>query len=477
MKLVIEELSHAGNIIIYIPEVQNIFGSSSFRIDLSGALLPYLKNNNLRIIATVTPQNYKSFIEPNSALLNVFETVKLEEPDKETAIQMLLEKANVIEKKNKVSLTYRSIIAACSLANRYLQDKVMPGSGVSLLNDAANSVFLNKKEIVEEEDVINKIEEKTKIAVAAPKEKEKDLLLHLEEEIHKGVVDQEEAVTAISQSLRRLRTGLESSNKPISFLFLGPTGVGKTETAKVLSSLYFGGEDKIIRLDMSEYTSENSLKRLLGANPGEGDEKGELTDKIHEHPYSLVLLDEFEKANPRILDLFLQVLEDGRLTDNKGKTVSFLNAIIIATSNAGSEFIREEISKGTVVDKTFQAELLDVLQTQGIFKPELLNRFDGVIVFKPLTQEHVMLVAGLLLSKVVKKLKEQDIDVVFDEKILTKIAKEGYDPQFGARPLRRFIQDSIEDLLAQKILKNEIQRGNKASFSVDTSNNIAIFVS
>jgi ATP-dependent Clp protease ATP-binding subunit ClpA len=276
--------------------------------------------------------------------------------------------------------------------------------------------------------------------------------------------------------MRRERSGVESRQKPISFLFLGPTGVGKTETTKALADLYYGGEKNMIRLDMSEYTDEIGIRRLLGAPPGEGNERGELTDKIHEAPASLVLLDEFEKAHPKIHNLFLQVLDDGRLTDNKGVTVSFDNALIIATSNAGSEFIREEVEAGNPLDKKFQAKLLDYLQTNKIFKPELLNRFDGVITFKPLGPSEVKQVVGLLLKKITKDLSLQDITVTFDMAVIEKIAQEGFDPEFGARPLSRYIQDNIEDLIARKKLTGEITRGKKINIGIDGANNINIII-
>jgi ATP-dependent Clp protease ATP-binding subunit ClpA len=229
----------------------------------------------------------------------------------------------------------------------------------------------------------------------------------------------------------------------------------------------------MLRFDMSEYKGEEGVKRLLGATPGEGSEKGEI-EKVYDNPFSLVLLDEFEKADPKILDLFLQVLDDGRLTDNKGKTVSFTNTIIIATSNAGSEFIREKIQTGVKVDKAFKISLLDFLQKQGIFKPELLNRFDEIVAFKPLGEKEVAQIIKLMLSKVQNNLKDKDIDVNFDDKITAKIALEGFDKEFGARPLKRFIQDNIEDLIAQRMLKDEIQRGDKIMISVDSTNNILV---
>jgi ATP-dependent Clp protease ATP-binding subunit ClpB len=230
----------------------------------------------------------------------------------------------------------------------------------------------------------------------------------------------------------------------------------------------------MVRLDMSEFTGEEGRKRLLGSGPGEGDEKGQLTEAIYDNPNCLVLLDEFEKADQQILDLFLQVLDDGRLTDNKGKTVSFENCIIIATSNAASEYIREEVENGIPVDKAFQQRLVDFLERKGIFKPELLNRFDDVITFKPLTQTEITQIVKLMLIGVSKELAVKDIAVYFDEKIITKIVSEGFDKDFGARPLRRFIQDKIEDLIAQQILKDEIKRGDKIQISVDTSGNIIL---
>src|ERR1035437_137308 len=365
---VIAEISHANDVIIYIPNFEAILGGSTFAIDLSGALIPYLQKRVLRVVGKVTPEVYKKFIEPRTTLLDVFEIVKFDEPDKDTTLLMLFKKAFWLESEFNVSLTYRAIIAAFEFSSKYSKEKVLPGAAVDLLTDTANNVKLSGKIIVKEQDILTQVERKTNIPVGQPKAAEKKLLLNLESEIHKRIVDQEEAVSAVSEALRRVRTGLNTSKKPISFLFLGPTGVGKTETAKALSAIYFKSENAMLRFDMSEYKGEEGIKRLLGATPGEGSEKGEI-EKVYDNPFSLVLLDEFEKADPKILDLFLQVLDDGRLTDNKGKTISFASTIIIATANAGSEFIREKIQSGTVVDKAFKTGLLDFLQKQGIFKP------------------------------------------------------------------------------------------------------------
>lgn len=479
LQAIIEEVSHSLNVVLIIPQFENIIGSSSYNIDLSGALFPYLKNGTIPIIGTISLGNFKAYLEKNP-IKEAFEVILLEEPEKEMALKMLFQKTSEIETKTKTLLSYQAVVAATDYARRYLPDDVLPGTAVELLEDTAHAVSLSSapffantnKKLVTDQDVIKKIEEKIKVAVAAPQTLEKNLLLNLETKLHERVIDQSEGIAAISESIRRYRTGLTSQNRPISLLFLGPTGVGKTETAKALSQLYYGGEERMVRLDMSEYTGEEGVKRLLGALPGQGDERGELTDKVHDHPNSLVLLDEFEKANPRILDLFLQVLEDGRLTDNKGRTVSFVNCFIIATSNAGSEFIRQEVLKGTPVDKGFHQKLLDYLQTNHLFKPELLNRFDDVITFKPLREAEQREIVKLLVRSLVKKMAEKDITVSFSDSVIEKITKEGINIQFGARPLRRYIQDTIEDLFSQKILRDEIKRGDKIILSTDQNNNL-----
>jgi ATP-dependent Clp protease ATP-binding subunit ClpC len=473
LDLVIAEISHAGDVIIYIPNFEGILGGLTFAIDLSGALLPYIEKGIIRVVATVTPEVYKKYIEPRKTMLDVFEVVKFEEPDKDLSLLMLFKKAFALEKTFNISLTYKAIVAAFDYAKKYAKDKVLPGAAVDLLEDALESVRISGKKTLEEQDVLNQVQRKTNIPAGPPKAKEKKLLLNLETEIHKRLVDQEEAVSAVSESLRRVRTGLSTLQKPVSFLFLGPTGVGKTETAKALAAIYFQSESSMLRFDMSEYKGEEGIKRLLGSSPGEPSEKGEI-EKVYDNPFSLILLDEFEKADPKILDLFLQVLDDGRITDNKGKTISFANSIIIATSNAGSEFIREEIQKGTMVDKQFKTSLLDFLQTKGIFKPELLNRFDDVVTFKPLGEKEVMEITKLMLAQVRDTLKQKDIGIIFDDNVVAKIAKEGFDKEFGARPLRRFIQDNIEDLIAQKMLKDEIKRGDKLTVSVSSKGEILI---
>jgi ATP-dependent Clp protease ATP-binding subunit ClpC len=475
LESIIAEVSHAGNLILYIPELQDMLGAGSYQVDLADALYPYIKNERMPIIASMTPGNYKTYFE-KGPLHEVFTTIHLAEPDHKTAVQMLFEKTREIEEKYHVTITYQAVVSAVQYAKTYFPDDVLPGSGVALLADAANNAAhdaTHKKtpRFVTDQIVIQQVELRTNVAVAAPTETEKTLLLHLEEELHKRVIGQDFAIEKIAQGMRRMRTNLTSSERPVSFLFLGPTGVGKTESAKALADIYFHGQSNIIRLDMSEYATEEGVIRMLGDKSN----RGELTEKVHDKPFSLILLDEFEKAHPKILNLFLQVLDDGRLTDGSGRTVSFAHTIIIATSNAGAELIREEITKGTTIDEKYQLVFLEKIKQAGSFKPELLNRFDEVVMFRPLTQTEVEQVVSLLLTDVQKKLAKEDVTVTFTKSLIKRIAEEGFDMQFGARPLRRFIQDHIESALAEQKLKDSITRGS--TITLDTNQQGIITIS
>ncbi len=463
---IIGELSHSDNIIIFIQDFENILGSSSFHIDLSGALIPYIEKGVIRFIATTTNSAYKKFIESRHELLSSFEVINIKEPDLINGLLMLFNCAILVEKELGISLSYRAVLASLENADKYSKSEILPGSAISLLTDSANSVRLRGKKNIAEQDVLDQISKKINAPVGEPTKEEKKLLLNLENQIHKRVIGQEEAVKAVSEAMQRLRSGLSKKNKPISFLFLGPTGVGKTETAKALAESYYGAEDCMIRLDMSEYATEEGAKRLLGSMPGEQQQPGELTDKIYDNPYTLVLMDEFEKADPKILNLFLQVFDDGRLTDNKGKTVSFANSIIIATSNAGSEFIRENIKNSNDSIANLKGKLLEELQTKGLFRPELLNRFDDVIVFKSLEKKQIVEIVKLLLNKIKKTMLDKDISVNLGSEIIEKISREGFDEQFGARPIQRYIQDNIEDVLAKALLEEKIKRGDKINLVI-----------
>ncbi len=463
LQSIIEEVKHSGNVILYVPEFQNVLGGSSFNIDLSGAIFPYLKDGKMPIIATMNQGEYKKFFE-NNALSEAFQIITLEEPTPQVALRMLFQKTDEIEEQNKVKISYKAVLEAIKYADKYDLNAVLPGTAVELLNDASNAVRLGGKSVVLEGDVLEKVAQKIHIPVGEPTQDERMLLLNLEAEMHKFIIGQDEAVREVAEAIRRIRAGL-SREKPISFLFLGPTGVGKTETAKTLARLYFEGETHIIRVDMSEYGNPDSVDRMLESD------SGSFLDAVATHPFSLVLLDEFEKANEKILNLFLQVFDDARMTDNNGKTVSFSNTIIIATSNAGSEFIRESlINNSDLSNKT----LLDYLQRNAIFTPELLNRFDDIIVFKPLNSSEITQIAKLLLSQLTSKMSAQDIVLNFDPAAIEIIAKGGFNEEFGARPLARYIQDNIEDVIAKKLLSGEINRGDKLLVSVDPSSNLTI---
>lgn len=482
VRAIIDEVSHAGNIILYIPEFQDMIGGSSFSLDLSGALAPYMKNGKLPVIATMTEGNYKTYFE-KSSLSELFSPITLNEPTLQQAELMVMEKISEIEEKQSVIVAYSALKAATEYAGRYSQNQSLPGSAIGLLADAISSLHDNKdvsfydktqKRLLTDILVLKTIEGRTKIALSEPSDSEKTLLLHLEERLHQSIIGQNEAITVIAEAMRRLRSGVESVDRPISFLFLGPTGVGKTETAKTLSRVYFGGEQNMIRLDMSEYAEMDGQKRLLGALPGQGEERGELTEKVRDHPYSLILLDEFEKAHPSLQSLFLQILDDGRITDNKGRTVSFINTIIIATSNAGSEYIRQAVEKDKASTPTFTKDLLTYLQDQNIFKPELLNRFDGVVTFHPLTESEIEQVTQLLLRDLTEKMQEKNISLTFTQAVLQKVAHEAYNKEFGARPIRRYLQGTIEELLSQGLLQSNIHHGDHITLGVDNNNNFVI---
>lgn len=473
---IVSEVSHAGNVILYIPEFQDLLGAGSFSLDLSGALSPYLKNGTLPIITSLTPGNYKSYFL-KSPLSQLFNPILLKEPSSEQSEKMVMEKTKEIEKVDSVIITYLALKASVKYADRYSQSMVLPGSAISFLSDAVSglthqdvTLYANtKKRLLTEDELIKNFEHKTKIKLSEPNQKEKDLLLHLEDTLHKSVIGQDEAVTMLSQAMRRIRSGVKDMNKPVSFLFLGPTGVGKTETAKSLAVAYFGGEAAMIRLDMSEYADEQGQRRLLGALPGQGEDRGELTEKVSDSPFSLILLDEFEKAHPTILNLFLQILDDGRLTDNKGKVVSFMNTIIIATSNAGSDLIHAAVESGKAMDKGFTMQLIEYLQANHLYRPELLNRFDAIITFKPLGSQEVVQIANLLLQDLKKDLEEKDIVLNFDPSVLEKISREAYSIEFGARPIKRYLQNTLEELISQKLLRNELKRGDSVRVII-TSN-------
>lgn len=474
LSLLFSDITHSGNAIIYIPTIENIFGGGGLNFDVSGVLYDYIKNTKFSIIGSTTPSGFKSYIEKKEAIMSLFETIRFEEPSVEDAIFILCEKVAELQEKYRLHFTYAAIQKAVELSSSYLPDSYLPGKAITLLEDVASVSKVSKKTHVTDKDIVARIEQKTNILISSPDEVEKDLLLHLEDVLKKQIIDQDEAVITIANALRRVRSGFKNSKRPIAtFLFLGPTGVGKTESARVLSNLYFKDDKKMIRLDMSEYQTPDSVKRLLGGLPGEDSGVSPFIESLKQHPFSLVLLDEFEKAYPKILDLFLQVFEEGVLTDNQGRKVSFINTIIIATSNAGSELIRERMFKGEIIEE-FRPALMEYLQRQHIIRPELLNRFDDVVMFKPLSKEAIRKVAGLLLNQSFARLSEQQIEFSYEDVVITKIIDEGYNYEFGARNVRRYIEKNIESYIATLLLEGKIAKGEKKILSVDSTGNFLV---
>jgi ATP-dependent Clp protease ATP-binding subunit ClpC len=464
----LNEAVSAGNIILFIDDIHNIFGGETTKIgaiDASEIILPYLQSSKLQLIGTTSYEEYHKYIEQNSAVTSDFEKIEVKEPSQDETIRIMEDIVPYIEGKNKVLITYESLKEIYNLANRYISNRPFPEKAIDLLDEAG--VYVSTKtgeKIVTPKHIQELVSQKTKIPTGEVQETEKEKLLNLESILHKRVVGQNEAITAISQAMRRSRTGLKTQKKPIgTFLFLGPTGVGKTETARALAENYFGSETAMSRLDMSEFKGSNSIDRLIGTADGG---EGILTTQIKENPFCLLLLDEIEKAHPDILNLFLSILDEGRLTDRLGRNLDFTNTIIIATSNAGAELIRESIKTGET-QEILREKLLEYLQSQGIFRPEFLNRFDGVISFKPLSQTEIYQVAGLIINKLANQLlKEKEVILKVDPDAIQKLSELGYDPEMGARPMQRVIQDKLENWLADKMLKNEIQKGQTIEYKL-----------
>ncbi len=471
----IDEAGHAGNIILFIQNIENIFGAGGFDFDISGVLYDYLKNGMLTVIGTTTNSAYNTHIANREATAALFTAIDLPEPDEDTTLYMLFEKVGDIERQYGVDITYSAVKTLTTLSGSYLTDRALPGKAITVLEDIATSQQIKGKHpIITKEVVEAHLSAKTRIIIGNPTKEEKELLLNLEDKLHERIVSQDRAVQVVANAMRRVRSGLKSGHRPIAvFLFLGQTGVGKTETAKALAEVYFGSDESMIRLDMSEFQNQDSIGKLLGEQVGQEYAENAFTEQVAKNPFSLILLDEFEKAHPQILNLFLQVFEDGRLTDNKGRTVSFQNSIIIATSNAGSEYIRQQAGQITDID-VFTKQLMDMLMRSGQFKPELLNRFDETVVFTPLTKENLLSVASLLLQKALAPLQDKQISITFDQAILNKIVSESYDEYFGARNIRRYITSTVSGYISDLVLKDQLKKGSQAVLTVDSSNQITI---
>lgn len=457
----------AGNIVLFIPNIHDLFRTAQAQaINAIDLLLPVITNQEIPVIGDSYPREFKSFIEPRTDFLDQFDVVNVGEISEEEAIRFLVYRSVLLEYDFKVFVTFGAIRKSVELAHRYFRNRLLPGSASDLLKEAIVQADRLREKILTPDIVIDVAEKQSKIPIQRASELETEKLLNLEALIHEKLVNQETAVKGVSRALREYRSGLSRQGGPIAtFLFVGPTGVGKTELAKILAKIQFGSKDAMQRFDMSEYQDKQSIFRLIG-NP-DGSKTGTLTDVVLQNPYSLILLDEFEKAHPDVLNVFLQVFDDGRLTDSLGRTVSFENTIIIATSNANSQFIKEQIEAGKLIEEIGE-ELKRKLT--DYFKPELINRFSNVVVFRNLNRAEIEQITGLLMRDVSELLREvHGITLVVEKNAIQKISELGYSPVFGARPLRQVISEKIRGVLAEKILKKEIARGNTISIAYEES--------
>ncbi|MEI3598592.1 MULTISPECIES: ATP-dependent protease ATP-binding subunit ClpC [unclassified Oceanobacillus] len=544
LKKVMEEIRQAGNVILFIDELHTLIGAGGAEgaIDASNILKPSLSRGEIQCIGATTLDEYRKYIEKDAALERRFQPIQVDEPSVEETILILKGLRDRYEAHHRVTITDEAIEASASLSDRYITDRFLPDKAIDLIDEAGSKVRLrsytippNLKELEQKladvrkekdaavqsqefekaaslrdteqryreelektknewkekqgqmdsevtvEDIASVVSIWTGVPVAKLTKDESKRLLDMEEILHERVIGQEEAVKAISTAIRRARSGLKDPKRPIgSFIFLGPTGVGKTELARALAEVMFADEDAMIRVDMSEYMERHSTARLVGSPPGYVgyEEGGQLTEKVRRKPYSVVLLDEVEKAHPEVFNILLQVLEDGRLTDSKGRTVDFRNTVIIMTSNVGaSELRRNKFVGFNVADESQQhadmkSKVMDALKKA--FRPEFLNRIDETIVFHSLEKKHMKDIVVLMLEELKERLQQQEIELSMTDKAIEKIANEGFDPEYGARPLRRSIQQNIENMLSEELLKGTVEKGKTVKIGLNNKGEFII---
>lgn len=538
---VVNEIRNAGDVIIFIDELHTMVGAGAAEgaIDASNILKPSLARGEFQCVGATTLDEYRKHIEKDAALERRFQPITVDEPSVEETIDILHGLRDRYEAHHGVKITDEALEAAARLSNRYITDRFLPDKAIDLIDEASSRVRLDsyvlpddlkdieaalqkiteekleainaqeyeaaarlrdeeqrlkaeadqkRKEwvgrrnldsgMVTDEDIATIVSSWTGVPVTRLTEGESARIANLEEILHQRVIGQEEAVTAVARAVRRARAGLKDPKRPIgSFIFLGPTGVGKTELARTLAEAMFGQEDALIRLDMSEYMEKHAVSRMIGAPPGYVgyDEGGQLTERVRRKPYSVILLDEIEKAHPEVFNILLQVLEDGRLTDGKGRTVDFRNSVIIMTSNVGAEGIGKEKTLGfhqheeKAVDyEKMKDKIIERMKT--VFRPEFLNRLDEIIVFHSLTEEELGRIVELLVNQVKDRIKEQGLELDLTDSAKRQIIKEGYDPVFGARPLKRSIQRLIEDKVSEEILRGHITTGDKVIVDIEEEN-------
>jgi ATP-dependent Clp protease ATP-binding subunit ClpC len=465
---IFSEAVASGNVILVIDELHNFVGQKTQRpgsIDISSFLTKYLSAPNCQFVAITTYDGLHKNIEESRSFAEFFRKVEVSEIKDFETIRILQSYALNFEYKYKILISYPAIREIVNLTSRYMPSLTFPKKAIDVLDESVVYLQTLKEKVLLPHHIAEIISKKTEIPVGKIEVKEKETLLNLENLIHQRIVNQEEAVKGISVAMRRARAGISSKKRPMgTFLFLGPTGVGKTETSKALAQIYFGSEEKMIRLDMSEFQSISDIPRLVGAvSPVEM--QGLLTTPVRENPFSLLLLDEIEKAHPNILNLFLQVLDEGHITDGQGRKVVFTNTIIICTSNAGAEIIFKETSQGGKVEKD---KLLSSLFEKNAFKPEFVNRFDATVIFNPLTKENLLKIAEITLLGLKKSLKEKEIDFEITENLKQKIVELSYKPEYGAREMRRVVQDKVENTIAEALLSDKLKKEDK--FEINPEN-------
>lgn len=461
---VFKEIIASQNIIIFIDEIHSLVSASGGNADLAtvfNTLIPYLENDSFQLIGATTIAEYRKYIEPNGAFTRLFNVVNLDEASDKETLEILKTLVKKYKEQYGVEISYIALTKAVELSRKLIKDRVLPDKAVSIIESACVIKSKSKDKFVTAEVVSEVVSDITHVPVSKITEDESVNLLNIETKMGERVIGQSEAINQLGDALRRARVGIRDEKRPIaSFLFVGSTGIGKTETAKALAETYFGREDIMVRLDMSEYQKDDSIDRLIGTS--DGVRSGVLTDQVRKSPFSLILLDELEKASSKVLLAFLQVLDDGRLTDSSGRVVDFSNSIIIATSNAGTSVIQEIIvKKGSYKDMS-EAVYEEI---KKYFAPEFINRFSGVIVFKPLNFTSVLQITNLLLSKVVKNMTGKGIKISFSETLALRLAREGYDEKWGARPLRRLIENTVESYIARKVISKEFTSGNEYTLS------------